>query len=87
MDISFIVIEEDNGVKINNYSSLAKAVICQAVYDMRDAETKLKIDPQDKKALMMLDEVGEFFDSEWFKTLSMGDSGCIRSFLSSEGTN
>ncbi len=55
------------------YESLANAIILQAVKDYRTAGEKLKRNPKNKDAKLMIEDCERFFCSDWFSALTSVD--------------
>ena len=66
------------------YENLANAIVLQAVKDYRQALKRLKVYPNDSKALSEKREVEQFFRSEWFEALTNVDPGMLISRLCKE---
>lgn len=54
---------------IQNWSSLAAAVVNMAIRDMKNVRAKVKVNPDNKVAKAELEELEMFFRSEWFRIL------------------
>lgn len=52
------------------YENLANAIILQAVKDYRTAAKKLKRNPKNKDAKLMVEDCERFFCSDWFGQLT-----------------
>lgn len=52
------------------YENLANAIILQAVKDYRVARKKLKRNPKNKDAKLMVEDCERFFCSDWFGQLT-----------------
>lgn len=55
------------------YENLANSIILQAVKDYRAAEMKLKKNPKNKDAKLMVEDCERFFCSDWFGQLTSVD--------------
>ena len=63
-----------NGLKlIPRYEDLANAVIIQAARDYRAALRKLDVNPRHKESQWMKKDCEEFFQSKWFRFLTLVD--------------
>lgn len=69
---------------IENYEKLANAIILQAVKDYRAARKKLKKQPTNKDAEIMINETERFFRSDWFTALTDVDGALILRKLQEE---
>ncbi len=67
------------------YECLANAIILQAVKDYRGAKNKLKHNPKNKDAELMIEDREKFFRSEWFEALSSIDGEMLLVKLNEEG--
>ena len=54
---------------IQNWSSLAAAVVNMAIRDMKRVRVKIEANPDNKVARADLEELERFFGSEWFRNL------------------
>ena len=59
------------------YTDLANAIIIQAVKDYRKALKTLKRYPRNEPAKAVVEEVEEFFRSEWYRTLTSVDADML----------
>ena len=59
------------------YTDLANAIIIQAVKDYRKALKTLKRHPRNEPAKAVVEEVEEFFRSEWYRTLTSVDADML----------
>ena len=69
---------------IENYEKLANAIILQAVKDYRAAKKKLKKQPTNKDAEIMIKDTERFFRSDWFTALTDVDGSVILRKLQEE---
>lgn len=69
---------------IENYEKLANAIILQAVKDYRAAKKKLKKQPRNKDAEIMINDTERFFRSDWFTALTDVDGALILRKLQEE---
>ncbi len=69
---------------IENYEKLANAIILQAVKDYRAARKKLKKQPRNKDAEIMINDTERFFRSDWFTALTDVDGALILRKLQEE---
>lgn len=69
---------------IENYEKLTNAIILQAVKDYRAAKKKLKKQPTNKDAEIMINETEWFFRSDWFTALTDVDGALILRKLQEE---
>ena len=69
---------------IENYEKLANAIILQAVKDYRAAKKKLKKQPTNKDAEIMIKDTERFFCSDWFTALTDVDGSVILRKLQEE---
>ena len=69
---------------IENYEKLANAIILQAVKDYRAAKKKLKKQPTNKDAEIMIKDTERFFRSDWFTALTDVDGEVILRKLQEE---
>ena len=60
-------------IGIDPYEKLANAIIMQAVKDYRAAKKKLKKQPTNKDAELMVLDTEKFFRSDWFTALTNVD--------------
>lgn len=58
---------------MNPYEELANAIILQAVKDYRQALRLLSKNPQNRSAMVAINEMERFFRSDWYKTLTSVD--------------
>ena len=59
------------------YTDLANAIIIQAVKDYRKALKTLKRYPRNEPAKAVVEEVEEFYRSEWYRTLTSVDADML----------
>lgn len=71
-------------IEIDPYEKLANAVILQAVKDYRTANKKLKKQPTNKDAELMVLGTEKFFRSDWFTALTDVDGAVILRKLQEE---
>ena len=69
---------------IDPYEKLANAIIMQAVKDYRAANKKLKKQPTNKDAELMVLDTEKFFRSDWFTALTDVDGAVILRKLQEE---
>lgn len=69
---------------IENYEKLANAIILQAVKDYRATRKKLKKQPRNKDAEIMINDTERFFRSDWFTALTDVDGALILRKLQEE---
>lgn len=69
---------------IDPYEKLANAIIMQAVKDYRAAKKKLKKQPTNKDAELMVLDTEKFFRSDWFTALTDVDGAVILRKLQEE---
>lgn len=69
---------------IENYEKLANDIILQAVKDYRAAKKKLKKQPTNKDAEIMIKDTERFFRSDWFTALTDVDGSVILRKLQEE---
>ena len=66
------------------YENLANAIILQAVKDYRAAGEKLKRNPKNKDAKLMVEDCERFFCSDWFGQLTSVDGKRLMKKLQEE---
>ena len=66
------------------YEKLAGAIILQAVKDYRTARKKLKKNPKNKDAKLMIEDCEKFFCSDWFAALTSIDGQMLLKKLQEE---
>ncbi|MDB2127488.1 hypothetical protein [Enterocloster clostridioformis] len=66
------------------FESLANAIILQAVKDYRTAGKKLKRNPKNKDAKLMVEDCERFFCSDWFGQLTFVDGKMLLRKLQEE---
>ena len=69
---------------MNGYEALANAIIEQAAKDYRAARERLFEEPSNQKARRALQDIEEFFGSEWYRTLTTVDGNKILKKLKEE---
>lgn len=69
---------------IENYEKLANDIILQAVKDYRAAKKKLKKQPTNKDAEIMIKDTERFFRSDWVTALTDVDGSVILRKLQEE---
>lgn len=69
---------------IENYEKMANDIILQAVKDYRAAKKKLKKQPTNKDAEIMIKDTERFFRSDWFTALTDVDGSVILRKLQEE---
>ncbi len=69
---------------IDPYEKLANAIIMQAVKDYRAAKKKLKKQPTNKDAELMVLDTEKFFRSDWFTALTNVDGEVLLRKLQEE---
>lgn len=69
---------------IDPYEKLANAIIMQAVKDYRAAKKKLKKQPTNKDAELMVLDTEKFFRSDWFTALTNVDGRVLLRKLQEE---
>lgn len=69
---------------IENYEKLANDIILHAVKDYRAAKKKLKKQPTNKDAEIMIKDTERFFRSDWFTALTDVDGSVILRKLQEE---
>ncbi len=57
----------------DRYEDLANAIVLQAVKDYRDSSKRLKKYPNKDTDLFTIQEVEQFFRSDWYSTLTTID--------------
>ena len=74
-----------NGLKpLTIYEDLANGVIFQTVEDYREALRYLDINPKHKESLKMKTDCEEFFQSKWFRFLTLVDGDWLMNKLKKE---
>lgn len=53
----------------SGYSKLAAAIVGQAIKEYKTALNQLKTNPNNRIALANIDEIKQFFNSQWFQLL------------------
>ncbi len=71
-------------IGIDPYEKLANAIIMQAVKDYRAAKKKLKKQPTNKDAELMVLDTEKFFRSDWFTALTNVDGRVLLRKLQEE---
>ena len=66
------------------YENLANAIILQAVKDYRAAKKKLKRNPKNKDAKLIVGDCERFFCSDWFGQLTSVDGKMLLKKLQEE---
>ncbi len=66
------------------YENLANAIILQGVKDYRAAGKKLKRNPKNKDAKLMVEDCERFFCSDWFGQLTSVDGKLLLKKLQEE---
>lgn len=66
------------------FENLANAIILQAVKDYRTAWKKLKRNPKNKDAKLMVEDCERFFCSDWFGQLTSVDGKMLLKKLQEE---
>ena len=66
------------------YEYLANSIILQAVKDYRAAKKKLKRNPKNKDAKLMVEDCERFFCSDWFGQLTSVDGKMLLKKLQEE---
>lgn len=69
---------------IDPYVKLANAVILQTVKDYRTARSKLKKNPENERAKLMVKDLERFFRSDYFAVLSNLDGDALLERLEEE---
>lgn len=69
---------------IDPYEKLANAIIMQAVKDYRAAKKKLKKQPTNKDAELMVLDTEKFFRSDWFTAFTNVDGRVLLRKLQEE---
>lgn len=69
---------------MNEYKALANAIIEQAAKDFRAARKKLAKDPHNQSAQKAVQDVEEFFLSDWFRVLTTLDGKQLLTMLKEE---
>ena len=69
---------------IENYEKLANDIVLQAVKDYRAAKKKLKKQPTNKDAEIMIKDTERFFRSDWVTALTDVDGSVILRKLQEE---
>jgi len=67
-----------------NWVNLSNAVVLQAARDYREARGKLKKNPRDKEAKLMIADCEEFFRSGWFMAFTDLDGKALLRQLKEE---
>lgn len=62
---------------MNPYENLANAIIVQAAKDYHRALRTLKYNPHSRQALDEIQEIEQFFKSEWFTLLTDMNGGVL----------
>lgn len=69
---------------IDPYESLSNAIILQAVKDYCIAGKRLKRNPKNKDAKLMIEDCERFFCSDWFSVLTSVDGKRLKKKLQEE---